>query len=253
MQVRSISVWTAIEAVMNAPLATAAAGEAGDGGTGGARVRAAGRPARCGATAERRCRRRLMCKRSLVVEVRRLQEELPAVAARSAYGGDGGARFLCRCGGVGGGALVGPVRASACSRSRHCCRTIRTWLRLSRWRALARRRESSCAINSTRLDNEIIRAARQSQAGAGFWGRIQAALAQWIVIRQAGAGRYARRHRRPGASNISRPIAWPTPFKNSIVCPTRQSASAQPWINDAQRRLEIDSRITAIRQELSRS
>jgi len=28
---------------------------------------------------------------------------------------------------------------------------------------------------------------------------------------------------------------------------------AQPWINNAQRRLEIDQRLAAIRQELSRS
>jgi hypothetical protein len=35
--------------------------------------------------------------------------------------------------------------------------------------------------------------------------------------------------------------------------PAAPKRVAQAWINDAQRRLEIDTRLTAIRQELSRS
>jgi hypothetical protein len=102
------------------------------------------------------------------------------------------------------------------------------------------------------LDNEVIRAARQSQAGAGFWGRIQAALAQWIVIRRAGSGDTPegivdRAEQRLQADDLAGAIAQMNRLSGA---PKRV---AQPWINDAQRRLEIDQRIAAIRQELSRS
>ena len=103
-----------------------------------------------------------------------------------------------------------------------------------------------------RLDNEIIRAARQSQAGAGFWGRIQAALAQWIVIRQAGAGDTPE-----GIVDRAEQFLAADRLADAIQelnrLPDAPKRVAQPWIRDAQRRLEIDTRITAIRQELSRS
>ena len=102
------------------------------------------------------------------------------------------------------------------------------------------------------LDNEIIRAARQGQAGAGFWGRIQAALAQWIVIRQAGSGDTPE-----GIVDRAQQFLAADRLADAIQelnrLPDAPKRVAQPWIRDAQRRLEIDTRITAIRQELSRS
>lgn len=103
-----------------------------------------------------------------------------------------------------------------------------------------------------RMDIEIIRAARQAQAGAGFWGRIQAALAQWIVVRRAGAGDTPE-----GIVERAEDYLAADRLGDAIQTlnrlPNASKRVAQPWINDAQRRLEIDQRLVAIRQELSRS
>lgn len=239
----------AIEAVMNAPLATAASGQAGDGGT-AARVFAlqAGlrdMESRLGAmpsTAE---------VQALVTEVRRLQEELPAVAAEA------------RSAATAARASYAVVAASEAARSsgpfEQAHAALATLLPndpnvaalapLSRTGAPTR---TELRDSFERLDTEIVRAARQSQAGAGFWGRIQAALAQWIVIRRAGAGDtpegiVERAQRALDGDRLAEAIQE----LNSL--PAAPKRVAQPWINDAQRRLEIDQRIAAIRQELSRS
>lgn len=101
------------------------------------------------------------------------------------------------------------------------------------------------------MDDDIIRAARQAQAGSGFWGRIQAELAQWIVIRPPGAGDtpdgvVERAEQRLAADDLSGAIHE----LSRLSGPARQAAN--PWLTDAQRRLEIDTRLAAIRTELSR-
>ena len=239
----------AIEAVMNAPLATAASGEAGDGGT-AARVFAlqAGLrdiETRLGAmpsTAD---------VQALVTEVRRLQEELPAVAAEA------------RSAATAARASYAVVAASEAARSsgpfEQAHAALATLLPndpnvaalapLSRTGAPTR---TELRDNFERLDTEIVRAARQSQAGAGFWGRIQAALAQWIVVRRAGAGDTPEGIvERAGNALKGDRLAEAIQELNSL--PAAPKRVAQPWINDAQRRLEIDQRLAAIRQELSRS
>jgi hypothetical protein len=239
----------AIEAVMNAPLATAASGEAGDGGT-AARVFAlqAGlrdvesRLGTMPSTAE---------VQALVTEVRRLQEELPAVAAEA------------RSASTAARASYAVVAASEAARSsgpfEQAHAALATLLpndpNVAALAPLARTGAPTrieLRDNFARLDTEIVRAARQSQAGAGFWGRIQAALAQWIVIRRAGAGDtpegiVERAQRALDGDRLAEAIQE----LNSL--PAAPKRVAQPWINDAQRRLEIDQRIAAIRQELSRS
>ena len=239
----------AIEAIMNAPLPVAAAGEAGDAGT-GARVFAlqAGlrdveqRLGTMPSTAE---------VQALVTEVRRLQEELPAVAAEA------------RTAATAARASYAVVAASEAARSSGPFEQAHASLAallpndpnvaalepLSRVGAPTR---IELRDQFTRLDNEIIRASRQSQAGAGFWGRIQAALAQWIVIRQAGAGDTPE-----GIVDRAQQYLAADRLADAIQelnrLPAAPKRVAQPWINDAQRRLEIDTRIAAIRQELSRS
>jgi hypothetical protein len=101
------------------------------------------------------------------------------------------------------------------------------------------------------LDIEIVRAAREAQAGSGFWGRIQAMLAQWIIIRRVGegdtpAGAVERASQRLAADDLAGAIQQ----LNALSGAPRRVA--QPWINDAQRRLEIDTRLAAIRTTLSR-
>ncbi|MFT3728841.1 MAG: mitofilin family membrane protein [Terricaulis sp.] len=101
------------------------------------------------------------------------------------------------------------------------------------------------------LDIEIIRAATEAQAGAGFWGRIQAMLAQWIVIRRAGEGDtpngvVERANKRLAADDLAGAISELNKLSG------RPRMVAQPWITDAQHRLEIDTRLAAIRTTLSR-
>jgi hypothetical protein len=101
------------------------------------------------------------------------------------------------------------------------------------------------------LDIEIIRAATEAQAGAGFWGRIQAMLAQWIVIRRTGEGDtpngvVERANQRLAADDLAGAITQLNHLSG------RPRIVAQPWLNDAQRRLEIDTRLAAIRTTLSR-
>ena len=102
-----------------------------------------------------------------------------------------------------------------------------------------------------RIDDDIIRAAAQAQAGAGFWGRIQAALAQWVTVRHAGegntpAGVIERTQTRLAAEDLAGAVQE----LNRLSGPAAQVAA--PWLRDARKRLEIDTRLVAIRTELSR-
>jgi len=238
-----------IEALLNTPLAQAASGEAGDANT-AARVFAlqAGlrdvetRLTQMPSTAE---------VAALVVEVRRLQEELPAVAQEA------------RAAATAARASYAIVAASEASRSSGPFEQAHAQLaallpgdaNVAALEPLARTgapTRSELQDRFERLDNEIIRAARQSQAGAGFWGRIQAALAQWIVVRRADSGDtpegiVSRAEEALAGDRLDLAIQE----LNSL--PAQPKRAAQDWINDAQRRLEIDRRIAAIRQELSRS
>lgn len=187
---------------------------------------------------------------ALVVEVRRLQEELPAVASEA------------RAAAVAARASYAVVAAAEASRSSGPFEQAHASLaallpndpNVAALGVLARTgaptREELRRRFAT-LDNEIIRAARQSAAGAGFWGRIQAALAQWIVVRRAGGGDtpegiVERAEQKLAEDNLAATIAE----LNQL--PEAAKRSAQPWIDDAGRRLEIDTRLIAIRTELSR-
>jgi hypothetical protein len=239
----------AIEAIMNAPLAVAASDEAGDGGT-AARVFAIQAGLRdvetrlntMPSTAE---------VQALVVEVRRLQEELPAVAAEARSAATAARASYAVV------AASEAARASGPFEQAHAALAallpndpnVAALEPLSRTGAPTR---VELRDRFSRLDNDIIRSAQQAQAGAGFWGRIQAALAQWIVIRRAGGGDtpegiVERAEEHLAADRLEAAI------EELNRLPAAPKRTAQPWINDASRRLEIDRRIAAIRQELSRS
>ncbi|MGE3141775.1 MAG: COG4223 family protein, partial [Hyphomonadaceae bacterium] len=103
----------------------------------------------------------------------------------------------------------------------------------------------------SRIENDIIRAAAQAQAGAGFWGRIQATMAQWVTVRRAGegdtpAGVVERTERKLAGEDLAGAIQE----LNRLSGPAAQVAA--PWLRDARKRLEIDTRLIAIRTELSR-
>jgi hypothetical protein len=187
---------------------------------------------------------------ALVVEVRRLQEELPAVAAEA------------RAAGTAARASYAVVAASEASRSSGPFEqsyaalaallpedeNVAALAPLSRTGAPTR---TELRERFQRLDNEIVRAAHQAQAGAGFWGRIQSALAQWIVVRRSGegdtpAGVVERAERALAQDNLAAAVEE----LNRLNGPSKRAA--QPWIDDATRRLEIDQRMSLIRTELSR-
>jgi len=239
----------AIESLINTPLAVAASDDAGDAGT-MARVFAIQGGLR---DVEQRLSQMPSSAEvaALIGEVRRLQEELPAVAAEA------------RAAATAARASYAVVAAAEASRSSgpfeqaHAAlaallpqdANVAALAPLARTGAPTR---IELRDQFSRIDNEIVRAARQSQAGAGFWGRIQAALAQWIVVRRAGAGDTPEGivERAEGYLAADRLADAIQELNRLPVAPKRV---AQPWINDAQRRLEIDQRLAAIRQELSRS
>lgn len=101
------------------------------------------------------------------------------------------------------------------------------------------------------LENDIVRASRIANAGAGFWGRIQAALAQWVTIRRRGEGDTTvgvveRASRRLAADDLAGAVQEVSRLSGA---PAR---TAEPWLTAARRRLAIDTHLTAIRTELSR-
>lgn len=239
---------TEVENLLNTPLPQAASGQAGDAGT-IARVVALQAGLRDVATQLERMPTTDQVT-ALVAEVRRLQEELPAVAeeARSAA--------------VAARASYAVVAAAEASRSSGPFEPAQASLaallpddpNVAALAPLARTgapTREELRTRFTTLDNEIIRSARQSQAGAGFWGRIQAALAQWIVVRRSGSGDtpegiVERAEQALASDRLDVAIAQLNRLSGAA------KLTAQPWINDASRRLEIDTRLTAIRTELSR-
>lgn len=240
----------AVEEIMGTPLAVAADGEAGDAGT-AARVFAL----QAGLRDMERQLTQLPTSAevaALIAEVRQLQEELPAVAAeaRSAATAARASYAIVAAGEA--------ARSSGSFEQAHAALAqllpndpnVAALEPLSRTGAPTR---SELRDRFDRLDVEIIRAARQSQAGAGFWGRIQAALAQWIVVSRANnasdtpEGIVARAQTALEGDRLAEAI------EHLNRLPEAPKRTAQPWINDAQRRLEIDQRLAAIRQELSRS
>jgi hypothetical protein len=239
----------AVEEIMGTPLAVAANGEAGDAGT-AARVFAL----QAGLRDMERQLTQLPTSAevaALIAEVRQLQEELPAVAseARSAATAARASYAIVAAGEA--------ARSSGSFEQAHAAlaQLLPNDPNVAALEPLARTgapTRGELRDRFERLDVEIIRAARQSQAGAGFWGRIQAALAQWIVVRRADAGDtpegiVARAQSALEGDRLAEAI------EHLNRLPDAPKRAAQPWINDAQRRLEIDQRLAAIRQELSRS
>ncbi len=238
----------ALEAMINAPLTQAAAAEGGDATM--ARVFALQAGLR---DVETRLQQMPSSSEvgALVAEVRRLQEELPAVAAEARSAATAARASYAVV------AASEAARASGPFEQAHAAlaallpddANVAALAPLARTGAPTR---LELRDRFARLDNEIIRAAHQAQAGAGFWGRIQAALAQWIVIRRAGGGDtpegiVERAEQYLAADRLEAAI------EELSKLPPGPKRVAQPWINDASRRLEIDRRIAAIRQELSRS
>lgn len=101
------------------------------------------------------------------------------------------------------------------------------------------------------MENKVVRAARISAAGAGFWGRLQAFLAQFVTVRRTGEGDTPTGMvERASARLQSDDVAGAVAEMSRLTGPAAQVAG--PWIERARARLEIDARLAAIRAELSR-
>jgi hypothetical protein len=101
------------------------------------------------------------------------------------------------------------------------------------------------------MEDKVIRAARISAAGAGFWGRLQAFLAQFVTVRRTGEGDTPTGMvERAGARLASDDLAGAVAEMSRLTGPAAQVAG--PWMARARARLEIDARLAAIRVELSR-
>lgn len=101
------------------------------------------------------------------------------------------------------------------------------------------------------LSNDIIRAARVSNSGSGFWGRLNAFFAQFITVRRAGEGETVdgmveRAMARMGNDDLPGAVAELT----RLTGPSAEIAA--PWLQRARARLEIDARLAAISSELAR-
>jgi hypothetical protein len=101
------------------------------------------------------------------------------------------------------------------------------------------------------MESKVVRAARISAAGAGFWGRLQAFLAQFVTVRRTGEGDTPTGMvERASARLASDDIAGAVAEMSRLTGPAAQVAG--PWVERARARLEIDARLAAIRAELSR-
>lgn len=238
----------AIETVMNTPLAGAVSGDTSDGGT-NARVFAlqAGLRDVQGRLSQMPSTEQVA---QLVTEVRTLQEQLPAVAAQARTASEAARAAFAVAAAADASSHSGPFEETVVSLQALLPNdpNVAALAPLARVGAPTR---IELRDSFSRIDEDIIRAAQQSQAGAGFWGRIQAALAQWIIIRRAGegdtpAGVVERAQLALNGDNLAAAIEE---LNHLTGAPKRV---AQPWINDAQRRLDIDRRLAAIRTELSR-
>ncbi|MBL8548796.1 MAG: hypothetical protein JNJ73_02335 [Hyphomonadaceae bacterium] len=187
---------------------------------------------------------------ALVAEVQRLNAQLPAVEQQSRSAGEAARAAFAVAAAAEASRSSGPFEQSyrALAALLPDDPNVRALAPLARTGAPTRV-ELRDSFNDVEI--QVLRAARQSQAGAGFWGRIQAAMAQWVTVRKAGegdtpAGVVERAGRRLAADDLAGAIQE----LSRLSGPAARAAG--PWLSTARRRLEIDTRLAAIRTELSR-
>jgi hypothetical protein len=238
----------AVEAVLNTPLAQAASAPT-EGGDVAARVFALQSGLR---DVETRLGRMPSTEEvaALVAEVQQLQQDLPAVAAEARTAAQAATAAFAVAAAGDASRSSGPFEQEFAALQALLPNdpNVQQLAPLARVGAPTR---MELRDTFARIDNDIIRAAREAQAGAGFWGRAQAALAQWIIIRRAGegdtpAGVVERAEQRLHADDLAGAIQE----LNRLSGPASQVAA--PWLADAQRRLAIDTRLASIRTSLSR-
>jgi len=186
----------------------------------------------------------------LTAEVQRIQETLPAIEASSRSASEAARAAFAVAAAAEASRSSGPFEQSyqALQALLPNDPNVLALAPLSRTGAPTRQELRDKFAN---LELSVIRTARQAQAGPGFWGRVQAALAQWITVRRRGegdtpSGIVDRAQARLAADDLAGAIQE----MRKLSGPAAQVA--RPWLSEAARRLEIDTRLAAIRTELSR-
>ena len=187
---------------------------------------------------------------AMTAEVQRLQAALPAVEAQSRTAGEAARAAFAVSAAAEASRSSGPFEQSyqALAALLPDDPNVRALAPLARTGAPTR---IELRDSFATLETSIIRAARQAEAGAGFWGRMQAALSQWVTVRREGegdtpAGVVERASRRLAADDLAGAVRE---LSRLTGPPARV---AQAWLNNARRRLAIDTHLGAIRTELSR-
>ncbi|MBI1250581.1 MAG: hypothetical protein GC189_03820 [Alphaproteobacteria bacterium] len=187
---------------------------------------------------------------ALTAEVRRMQQDLPAIAASARTSGEAARAAFAVSAASEASRSSGPFEQAYASLVALLPDdpNVRALAPLARTGAPTR---NELRDDFADIENDIIRAARQAQAGAGFWGRIQAAMAQWVTVRRRGetdtvAGVVERAGQRLAADDLAGAVQE----LNRLSGPAARVAG--PWLERARRRLEIDTRLAAIRTQLSR-
>lgn len=101
-----------------------------------------------------------------------------------------------------------------------------------------------------RITLDIVRAARRDAAGGGPWGEFQAVLAEYVVVRRVGdeaASDVVERIRaRLAVGDLASAV------RDAERLRGQAGRAVAPWLADARKRLEIETRLAAIRAELAR-
>jgi len=101
------------------------------------------------------------------------------------------------------------------------------------------------------LERELDRALRQQAAGSGLIGGVQAVLAEQVSVRPAEARDTPADRLEAAAAAVNRgDLAQAERLLRALE--GKAATLAQPWLDGARRRLEIESRLAAVRAKLSK-
>jgi hypothetical protein len=103
----------------------------------------------------------------------------------------------------------------------------------------------------TKIELELVRAARVGDPGAGMWGQVQASLAQFVVVRRVDERDDSNdvvesASAKMKANDLEGAVAQLSKLKGE------GAKVVAPWLEKAKTRVEIDQRLAAIRSQLSK-
>lgn len=188
--------------------------------------------------------------RSLVTEVQKLEQDLPAVAEQARTAVQASRAAFAVAAAAEASQKSGPFEQSYASLVALLPNDPEV-VALAPLARVGAPTHAELRDSFDRIDTDILRAARRAQAGSGFWGRLQAFLADFIIVQQNGQGDtpdgvVERANARLNADDLPGAVQE----VNRLSGPAKDAAAR--WLADARRRIEIDAHLSVIRTELSR-